>query len=204
MPINFATTCNRAFHGRKIYSDGGCRPGVGGFGLQIRLVSYLAVLHNELREARGWHRTCARHVWEPSVWKSASSHPSHPNSSFNLVHDHLKQRAHAHASVNIRDEHPWCTRGCTTYTCPRCLFRRRFPLKVPNSLPSLYYHRKKRAIANLALSNGLLLLRPLKRIVNSQSNDPGTYLIIALQDANLNKVGWDRTSSGSRNSREEP
>lgn len=49
MPINFATTCNRAFHGRKIYSGGGCRPGVGGFGLQIRLVSYLAVLRNELR-----------------------------------------------------------------------------------------------------------------------------------------------------------
>lgn len=105
--------------------------------------------------ARGWHRmwTCTRHVWEPSVWKSASSYPSHPNSSFNLVHDHLKQRAHAHASVNTRDEHPWCTRGCTTYTCPRCLFRRRFSLKVPNSLPSLYYHHKKRAIVNLALSN---------------------------------------------------
>jgi len=121
----------------------------------------------EGQEARGWHRTCARHVWEPSVWKSASSHPSHPNSSFNLVHDHLKQHAHAHASVNIRDEHPWCTRGCTTYTCPRCLFRRRFLLKVPNSLPSLYYHRKKHVIVNLALSNDLLLLWPLKRIVNS-------------------------------------
>lgn len=49
MPINFTTTCNRAFHGRKIHSGGGCRPGVGGFGLQIRLVSYLAVLRNELR-----------------------------------------------------------------------------------------------------------------------------------------------------------
>lgn len=49
MPINFTTTCNRAFHGRKIHSNGGCRPGVGGFGLQIRLVSYLAVLRNELR-----------------------------------------------------------------------------------------------------------------------------------------------------------
>jgi len=49
MPINFATTCNRAFHGRKIHSGGGRRPGVGGFGLQIRLVSYLVVLRNELR-----------------------------------------------------------------------------------------------------------------------------------------------------------
>ncbi|KYM97700.1 hypothetical protein ALC62_11601 [Cyphomyrmex costatus] len=53
MPINFATTCNRAFHGHKIYSGGGCRPGVGGFGLQIRLVPYLAVLHNELRWGGG-------------------------------------------------------------------------------------------------------------------------------------------------------
>lgn len=45
MPINFATMCNRAFHGRKIHSGGvgRRRPGVGGFGLQIRLVSYLAV-----------------------------------------------------------------------------------------------------------------------------------------------------------------
>lgn len=37
-------------------------------------------------------------VREPSVWKSAL--PSHPNSPFNLVHDHLEQRARAHANLH--------------------------------------------------------------------------------------------------------
>lgn len=94
-------------------------------------------------------------VWEPSVWKSASSRPSHPNSSFNLVHDHLKQRAHAHASVNTRDEHPLMHAWFHHIHSPAVFISPSFPFDVPNSLPSPYYHRKKRAIVNLALSNAL-------------------------------------------------
>lgn len=49
-PINFATTCNRAFHGRKIYSEDTERgKGIGGFGLQIRLVSCLALVKERAR-----------------------------------------------------------------------------------------------------------------------------------------------------------
>lgn len=133
-------------------------------------------------------------MWEPSVWKSASSRPSHPNSSFNLVHDHLKQCAHAHASVNTRDEHPWDVHARLHYIhVPAVFISPSFPFDVTNSLPSPYYHRKKCTIVNLTLSNALPFTSVRKRIVNSRSNDPKAYLVIAFTRRELERQ--DRAGS---------
>lgn len=91
-------------------------------------------------------------VWEPSVWKSASSRPSHPNSSFNLVHDHLKQCA-CSREREYKGWAPLVHARLHYIHVPAVFISPSFPFDVTNSLPSSYYHRKKRTIVNLALSN---------------------------------------------------
>lgn len=101
-------------------------------------------------------RACLAGVWEPSVWKSAL--PSHPNSPFNLVHDHLEQRAHAseHAMSARVDRHTLGARVAAPRARSAVLFRRRrhcqrYCRRRPSkSLSSADYEKRVRSVESAA------------------------------------------------------
>lgn len=105
-------------------------------------------------------------------------HPSHLNSPFYLVHDHLEQ--HAHASVNHTGGWAPLVHAWLHHVHARGVY---FAI-VPNfSLASPYYHRKERAIVNLALSKrSLFHERSYTRRESSIENIPQVCLVIALRE----------------------
>lgn len=127
--------------------------------------------------------------------------PSHPNSPFSLVHDHLKQRAHASMNARARRGMKPTRSRCTldarvaaprnvpaVYFIPLC--------DVPNSFPSRRSRRKKHGYPKLGVPLHSSLEEDSRQ--NYPANDPAARVPVVtfLQEASLKRettLGRDRT-----------